>query len=120
MNIHQIEKHLRKLFPYGHEGFIPMQIQKMKLHSDKNFKYAFGGRPLGNFDRVAKIMALYPTMNWARPECVALLYSLKQLDASLYMLEKGHGAKAIEGIDECLADDSVYKDIARLARLEHG
>ncbi len=109
-------KHLRKDMPHGHRGFIPMLLEQMELHSTKNFKYAYGGDPMGNFNRVAAIMRLYPDINWAQPECVALIWSFKQLDAALWMLNSGHDAKSLEGIDACLNDVGVYAALTRLIR----
>ena len=116
MNIQQIEKELRKQFPHGHKDFIPMLLKQMELHSAKNYKYAHGGPALGNFERVAAIMKLYPNIDWAQPICVALLFSLKQFDAATWMLNSRHEASSIEGIDACLGDDMVYKGLARIMR----
>ncbi len=93
-----------------------MLLEQMELHSVKNFKYAYGGDPMGNFYRVAEIMKLYPGIDWAQPECVALVYSLKQLDATFWMLNSGHDAKSLEGIDACLNDVGVYAALTRLIR----
>ena len=107
---------LREYFPHGHTKFILMCLDEMKLHSEKNYKYAFGGDPLGNFNRVAHLMAQYPKVDWATPVGVALVYALKQLDAVFWMLNSGHSESALEGIDACLGDVSIY---AKLAQLLH-
>uniref|UniRef100_A0A6M3J401 Uncharacterized protein n=1 Tax=viral metagenome TaxID=1070528 RepID=A0A6M3J401_9ZZZZ len=112
----EVAEQLRKAFPHGHPDFIPMTLEEMKLHSEKNFKYTFRGNPLGNFKRVAEIMKMYPNIDWAQPACVALVYSLKQLDAAFWMLNSGHDTKSIEGIDTCLEDVSVYAKLTRLCR----
>jgi len=113
-----IIKTLNKAFPHGHKDFIPMSIEEMELHSKKNFKYAFGGDPLGNFDRVSTIMAQYPKVNWATRLGVDIIYSLKQLDAVLWMMNSGHSADALEGIGSCLEDVSVYAKLGRIIHKE--
>ncbi len=112
-----LNKILRQLFPHGHPDFIPMQLAKMHLHSDKNKDYAGGGNPLGNFQRVSAIKKLYPSMDWASPEGVALGYMLKQLDAALWLLSNGQEG-GVENIDTRLGDVSVYIDLARILHKE--
>ncbi len=104
---------LRGLFPHGHRSFIPMLIEQMELHSRKNHDYASGGDPLGNFDRVSKILALYPGLKLADPSIVAVIYMLKQLDAALWLKSNGHRA-VVQGSDERWADVSVYSNIIRI------
>ena len=118
MNRKKIEHDLRVEYPHGHSDFIPMTLDEMSLHSSKNFKYAFGGDPLGNFNRVSALMKMYPKVDWAQPLCVALIYFLKQLDSVLWMLNSGHDPSAVEGMDACLGDISVYSKIMRLIKKE--
>ena len=103
---------LRARFPHGHPEFLPITLSEAKLHSEKNFDYASGGSALGNFERVAKILELYPGFPTASPIGVAIIYMLKQLDAVLWGLAKGIKHK-VEGFDSRLADISVYSKIVR-------
>lgn len=97
----------------GHPRFAELVEEIKKLHELKNKDYGSDEDPLANFHRVAKWMALYPDMNWAQPELVAILYSMKQLDAYLSMMERG-----VEGTNETcgtrLGDDYAYKILARI------
>src|SRR3990167_8231664 len=92
----------------GHQSFYKFLEEIAHLHSDKNYSYAHGGPPLGNFDRVAQIMKIYKGMAWDTPEGVAEIYSLKQLDAYLWLKSKGHVDK-FEGKASRLKDQAVYK-----------
>lgn len=98
---------------YGHPFFYQQTTEEAALHSRKNFDYAQGGNPLGNFQRVAAILALYPDLPHADPAVVALTYALKQLDATLWMLNRGHASVTGEGLHERLQDISVYCKITR-------
>jgi hypothetical protein len=106
-NVDSLVEELRKEYPHGHPEFLPISIGEAALHSDKNHDYANGGDPLGNFDRVAAILALYPGLNPGDRKVVALTYALKQLDAVLWGLAKGIAHK-VEGLTSRLQDVSVY------------
>ncbi len=101
---------LRSLFPHGHPDFIKNTIQEMQLHSDKNHDYAAGGDPLGNFKRVANILSMYPSLDISDAAVVAIIYTLKQLDAYLWIKSNGHEAKS-EGTSARLRDISIYLKI---------
>lgn len=101
------EKVLREAFPDGHKDFIPMALEEIKLHSYKNYDYAFGGKPTGNFDRVAEILAMYPGLKLRSAPVVAIVYLLKQLDSALWLQANGHSAK-VEGAAERWMDIAVY------------
>ena len=92
---------------HGHPSFYKFAEEIQQLHSDKNYSYAHGGPPLGNFERVSRIMQLYKGMRWDTPEGVAEVYSLKQLDAYLWLKAKGHKDK-FEGKKGRLRDRAVY------------
>lgn len=109
----KIIKELRKLFPHGHPDFTTMTLDELALHSDKNHDYARGSDPLGNFNRVACICRQYPGLNPGKPEVVAALYMLKQLDATLWMLSQGFEGD-VENTDTRLTDVHVYAKIMRL------
>lgn len=42
-DLEKMSETLREAFPYGHPEFLPMLLEKMKLHSDKNHDYVKGG-----------------------------------------------------------------------------
>lgn len=92
---------------YGHPKFYDIVDELTTMYVKKNHDYACGGDPLGNFNRVAKILSLYPGLKLSDPSVVALVYSLKQLDAVMWMLSNGH-APTVEGIAERLQDIAVY------------
>lgn len=108
-----LERMLRKIYLHGHPDFNKMCIEEMELHSAKNHDFARVGNPLGNFDRVSTIMSIYPNMKWDTPEGVALVYMLKQLDATLEMLSEGYEGD-IEGVDKRLQDVGVYAKLIRI------
>jgi len=97
----------------GHPLFKQFTEEELKLHEAKNADYRSDGDPLANFKRVAAWMSLYPNMNWATPTAVALLYSFKQVDAALSMLERGIEGK-VENFDTRAQDVSVYWKLARI------
>ncbi len=102
---------LKKNFPHGHPDFIPMTLDELKLHSEKNYDYAHGGNPLGNFDRVSGALTAmgYPIS----PEMVAMVYAFKQLDAAIHMMVEGYEG-ATEDFDTRMRDVHVYAKIIRL------
>jgi hypothetical protein len=102
---------LRQKYPYGHPLFVSLLVETAKLHSNKNHDYAKGGNPLGNFDRVASILSLYPKLPVADPVVVMLIYMLKQVDAVLWGLSQQINAK-VEGPIERLSDIMVYAGLA--------
>ena len=107
---------LRTLFPHGHPDFIPLMIGLMELHSRKNYGYAHGGDPLGNFERRQKILALYPGLAAkaeSDPAVIALLDILKQLDAALWQVCQGY-EDDLEGVGQRLMDVPIYATIARI------
>lgn len=99
--------YLREQFPHGHPRFLPISLKEMQLHSDKNHDYAKGGAALGNFDRVAAILAMYPNLKLSDRRVVAFVYALKQVDAVLWGLSAGIEHK-VEGMNSRLQDISVY------------
>lgn len=103
---------LQRAYPHGHPAFAAMTFLELELHSNKNHDYALGGDPLGNFKRVGAILALYPGLRLDQPQVVALVYLLKQLDATLWGMAKGITHK-VEGLDGRLADVSVYAKLVR-------
>ena len=109
----EIEAELKLRNPHGHPKFISMTLAEMKLHSAKNYDYAKGGDPLGNFRRVAAILALYPGLPLDDPAIIAMVYALKQLDAYLWM-KCQHYEGGVEGIDSRLGDVHVYGKLARI------
>jgi predicted RNA-binding Zn-ribbon protein involved in translation (DUF1610 family) len=111
-NITEVYNYLKTLFPFGHPSFLDITFKELQLHNDKNHDYAAGGRPLGNFERVASILSLYPNFPINKPVGVCIAFMLKQFDAALWMLSNGHEAK-VEGVEKRLEDVHVYAKIAR-------
>jgi len=101
----------------GHPLFYKLTKEEIELHDAKNSDYRSDADPLANFKRVAAIMALYPNMNWATPECVAIIYSLKQQDAALSLLERGKEG-GVENVDTRARDVHVYWKILRILHRE--
>lgn len=97
----------------GHPFFYEQTKAEEELHDRKNFDYAAGGHPLGNFTRVASILALYPGLNLSDPVVVSVVYALKQWDAALWMLSNGHSSITGEDVHTRLADVSIYAKLAR-------
>ena len=111
------QERLRNLYPHGHPDFLPITLGELDLHSKKNHDYAAGGDPLGNFDRVASILALYPGLDLADRRVVALVYALKQLDTVLWGLAKRIVHK-VEGLNTRLGDISVYAKLVMCMNTE--
>jgi len=101
----------------GHSLFKKFTEEEQKLYDAKNEDYRSDGDPLANFKRVAAWMKLYPKMDWARPEAVAILYSMKQMDSALSMLERGIEGK-VESFDTRAQDVSIYWKLARILHRE--
>lgn len=92
---------------FGHPKFYEILEELAALHSAKNEDYTKGGDPMGNFNRVAGILAQYPGLDLGKPAVVALVYMLKQLDAVLWMMCQGYEGK-VEGVASRLRDVGVY------------
>jgi hypothetical protein len=101
----------------GHKMFEELTKEELDLHEEKNKDYRSANDPLANFKRVANIMAQYPNMNWATPECVSIIYSLKQMDACLSLLERGYEG-GVENVDTRARDVHVYWKILRILHRE--
>jgi hypothetical protein len=108
----ELEQSARDQFSHGHPEFTKISIDELELHSRKNNDYARGGDPLGNFDRVASILANYPGLSLGDRKTIALTYALKQLDAALYMLANGYNG-AVEGVYARLGDVSIYAKLVQ-------
>jgi len=100
---------------HGHPKYLDLTEDELQLHSEKNKDYADGGDPLGNFKRVANILAQYPGLDISNPTVVSLVYMMKQLDAALWMLCQGYEG-TVESIDKRLRDAHIYIKIARILR----
>jgi len=100
---------------YGHPKFYEMVEEEAELHSCKNRDYTRGGDPLGNFKRVSAVLKIWGFD--VPPEVVALIYMMKQLDATMWMLSQKYEGE-VETIDSRLADVSVYAKLARILKSE--
>ena len=85
---------------HGHPRFNTIVDQIKVLHSDKNFDYARGGDPLGNFKRVGDMLGTSAAE-------VAHAYMLKQVDAVSWGYRQG-GESKVEGKIAKLRDIAVY------------
>lgn len=112
MEFDSLVETLRKEFPYGHKDFIPLLLDKMRLHSEKNYGYAAGGDALGNFNREAALFALYPDIDMSRPVAIAAFNMLKQFDCLMWSLNRGHVAD--DEIERRAEDCLVYSGIITL------
>jgi len=90
-----------------------LTAQELDLYKAKNNDYTQGGDTYGNFKRVSAILSLYPKLKLSNPQVIAMIYLMKQLDATLWMLSEGYEGK-VESIDTRLTDVSVYAKIIRL------
>ena len=113
----EIASELRAIFPHGHPTFTDISVAELDLHSRKNYDYAHGGDPLGNFRRVASICSQYPNLRLSDPAVVAMVYALKQVDAYLWSKSAGHQLKT-EGVKGRLNDISVYARIVNVIEQE--
>ena len=109
----EIFESLRKAFPHGHPRFYEITYRLMQLHNDKNYDYARGGDPLGNFNRVGEFLHHYEGLNLSDPCVVALVYMMKQVDAVFWSLSAG-GQNIAEGRGSRFGDISVYATLARI------
>lgn len=103
----ELSEQLQRSYPNGHPAFVPITVAEIELHDRKNHDYAKGGDPLGNFKRVAAILALYPDLKLSDPRVVLLVYTLKQVDAILWGLSQNITA-LVEGLEPRAQDISVY------------
>jgi hypothetical protein len=97
----------------GHPRFYALTAKENELHDKKNHDYASGGDPLGNFKRVALILGQYPGLDLSDPTVVALVFAMKQIDATLWGLCKKIEHK-VEGITARMQDISVYTKLAQV------
>ena len=87
---------------------------ELALYNKKNKDYTGNqGDKYGNFKRVSSILSLYPDLKLSDPRVVCLTYLLKQLDATLWMLNQNYEGK-VENIDSRLQDVHIYAKICRL------
>jgi len=117
ITIEDVEEFLRSAFTGGHKDFIDLTLDELKLYSSKNTDYTKGGNPNGGFIRVSNILKNYPNLDLGKPETIALLYAIKQLDSTLWMLNQ-HYEGNVENIDTRLRDIHVYMKIARILHKE--
>ena len=104
---------MKTMFPDGDPFYMTITVKEMAKYSEKNFDYAGGGDPNGNFFRVASILSNYPNLDASHPVVIALIYALKQLDQVLWSLSRGFEGK-IEGLDSRLVDIHIYVKICRV------
>jgi hypothetical protein len=83
--------------------------EELALVEAKNNDYAGekAADPFGNFNRVSKILAMYPGLKLSDPVVVGIVYMLKQLDSVLNGLSTGTEMK-VEGYDKRFQDLGIY------------
>lgn len=101
----------------GHPLFYRLTEEEVNQYERKNADYANQTRPMGNFERVGRILSLYPALSLGDPTVVCLVYMLKQLDCVLHLLEEKREG-TVEGVDSRLADVHTYAKIARIVYRE--
>lgn len=101
----------------GHPRFYELTAMEEAIHEAKGHDYAANGNPTGNFERVSKILSLYPGLKHNDRAIVAVVYMLKQLDAYLWIKSNGHTPR-VEGIGERLGDVSIYAKLIRIIEEE--
>ncbi len=104
-------EYLKAKFPNGHDDFIPLCLEEIELHSNKNRDYAHGGDPLGNFNRVSEMLKAWNIQ--LTPYEVAWIYFLKQVDAVGNMLGNDYMG-TVEGVKQRLLDISVYAKLVAI------
>lgn len=102
---------------YSQDEFYQLTQDEVELYHAKNRDYTHGGDPNGNFNRVSKILGLYPGLKLSEPEVVCITYMLKQLDAALWMMSQGYEGNT-EDVDTRLRDVHVYAKICRILHKE--
>lgn len=102
---------------YGHPRFYDLIREEIELHSRKNYDYAVGGDPLGNFRRVADILSHYPNLDLKKPAVVAMVYMMKQMDAILWYMNQGHNLSS-ESVYDKLRDISIYSKLMSILMWE--
>lgn len=110
-----LDEVLKKQYPNGHPKFAEFSFDELRLHDRKNKNYAGGGSPLGNFTRVARIMANYPNLQQGDPAVALIGMVMKQIDNVLWALNNARFYTE-PSIDEHLQDISVYMKILRCIR----
>lgn len=115
LRLHDEGRKVLKKEYHGHPMFYQLMQESMDLHSRKNKDYAQGGDPLGNFKRISAILKI-----WGYdipPEILALIFMMKQLDASFWMSSHGYEGE-VETFDTRMADVPVYSQLSRILKRE--
>lgn len=98
---------------HGHKKFYEILEELAELHSKKNFDYAGGGDPLGNFQRCGEMIKALLSDGDLSDMKSALIFMSKQVDAVIDMIGKGR-KEQVEGITDKLNDIAVYAVLARI------
>jgi hypothetical protein len=110
----ELQQEILSQFKGGDPKYLEFTLQELDGYSRKNKDYAAGGGdPNGNFNRVSKILALYPDLKLNDPRVVAIVYAMKQIDQIMLSLARGFEGE-IEGLDERLRDVYTYMKIVRV------
>ena len=94
--------------PIGHPEFSRIILELWLLHLRKNRDYATQDDPLANFKRVGEWCKLYKLITPGNEALkVAIIYSLKQMDAALKLIGDATEGQ-VEGVPDRLRDMAVY------------
>ena len=103
---------------YGHPRFYELIEELAELHNNKNRDYATPEDPLVNFTRTGELAERYGLIAPGKVGLkMALLYSLKQIDAVFKMVGRGQ-KETVEGVRDKLRDIAVYAIIAMILEEE--
>jgi hypothetical protein len=111
----QAEETIKAKYNQGHPDFVPLCLEEMKLHSEKNADYARNGNPLGNFYRVSDTLKMYGIN--LPPSAVAFVYMMKQVDALGRMIGQNYDGQ-VEGTKGRTQDISIYSKLICILREE--
>ncbi len=99
------------------ERFKQLVDEELALVEAKSNDYAGekAADPFGNFNRVSKILAMYPGLKLSDPIVVGIVYMLKQLDSVLNGLSTGTEMK-VEGYDKRFQDLGIYPKLLSMMK----
>ncbi len=100
-------------YEHGHPRFYELLKAEGELHNRKNKDYAGKGDKMGNFNRTAAILALYPGFPLDKNYGVAMHWMLKQFDAAMNLMAEQREGE-VEGVADRLGDVSVYAKLIRI------
>jgi len=98
---------------YGHPKFYKIVEELKKLHSQKNFQYATAENPLGNFERVGRLVQKLFKPHVPKDLGAAMIMMGKQIDAVYEVVGEGK-VGTIEHLYDKFKDIAVYSIICMI------